>query len=59
VTPRLLNLVGGRINDVQEGEVHSALDPIGSGVDGVAGQWEEIRAGRLEFVALLGQQVTD
>ena len=57
--PSLLNLPGGRIDDVQEGEVHSALDPISSGVDGVAGQQEEIRAGRLEFVALLGQQVTD
>jgi hypothetical protein len=34
----LLNLASGRINDVQEREVHSALDPISSGVDGVAGQ---------------------
>ena len=34
----LLNLVGGRIDMVQERAVHSALDPISSCVDGVAGQ---------------------
>jgi hypothetical protein len=34
----LLNLASGRIDDVQERDVHGALDTIGSGVDGVAGQ---------------------
>jgi hypothetical protein len=55
----LLNLASGRIDDVKERQIHSALDPISSGVHSVAGKEEEIRTGRLEFVALFGQQITD
>lgn len=57
--PLVQDLAGGRIDDVQEREIYCAFDPVISGVDGVARQQEEIRAGRLELVALFGQQLTD
>ena len=48
--PLVQDLACGRIDDVQEREIYSAFDPVISGVDGVAGQQEEFRAGRLELV---------
>jgi hypothetical protein len=44
---------------VQEGQAGQLLDALAGGVDGVAGQQEEVRAGGLEMPGLGGEQVPD
>lgn len=46
-------------DDVQEGQAGQLLDAVAGGVDGVAGQQEEVRAGGLEMPGLGGEQVPD
>src|SRR5262249_44415817 len=55
----LLDLPRGRVDDMQQGQAGQLLDALAGGVDGVAGQQEEVRAGSLEMTRLGGEQVPD
>jgi hypothetical protein len=55
----LLDLARGRVDDMEEGQVGQFLDALVGGVDGVAGQEEQVRAGGLEIAGLGGEQVPD
>lgn len=48
-----------RVDDMEERQAGPCLDALDGGVDGVAGQEEEVRAGGLEITGLGGEQVPD
>jgi hypothetical protein len=48
-----------RVDDMEERQAGPCLDALAGGVDGVAGQEEEVRAGSLEITGLGGEQVPD
>jgi hypothetical protein len=51
--------VRGRVHDVHEWQLDGVLDVLVGGVDGVAGQQEEVGTRGLEPVGLFGEQLAD